>query len=136
MSARKSAAVPAPGTYRDFPGRRWIVSLLRMLHLAGVVGVGAELLTHAPVAGYDAFVMILVGSGAAMMALDFWSNPQYITQVAGVAVFVKLGLLAWFAADPEQRMWLFWIVLGWSTLAAHAPARIRHRRALGSGRRR
>ena len=135
MSARKSAAVPAPGTYRDFPGRRWLVSLLRMLHLAGMVGVGAELLVAAPVAGYDAFVILLVGSGAAMLALDFWSNPQYPTQFAGVAIIVKLGLLAWYVADSGQRMWLFWVVLAWSTLAAHAPARLRHRRALGLGKR-
>jgi len=87
------------------------------------------------VTGYDAFVILLVGSGAAMLALDFWSNPQYPAQFAGVAIIVKLGLLAWYVADSGQRMWLFWVVLAWSTLAAHAPARLRHRRALGLGKR-
>jgi len=135
MSARKTAVSPPPPPYRDFPGRRWFVSALRMLHLAGMVGVGAELLVAGPVAGYDAFVMLLVASGAAMLALDFWSNPLYPTQFAGVAVLIKLGLLAWFVSAPGQRMWLFWIVLGWSTLAAHAPARLRHRRAIGPSRR-
>jgi hypothetical protein len=127
-----SAAKPGPaGTYRDFRGRRWLVSVLRMLHLAGMVGVGAALLAAAPVPGEDAFAMLLVVSGVAMMALDAWSNPLYLRQAAGIAIAFKLGLLLWYLFDAAQRPWLFWLILAVSALAAHAPARLRHRRVLG-----
>lgn len=110
------------------------MSLLRMLHLAGMVGVGAGLLAAGPMSGADGFVILLVASGVAMVALDLWANPQYLSQAAGLAILVKLGLLLWYLLDALQRPWLFWLILGVSSLAAHAPARLRHRRLLGSGR--
>jgi hypothetical protein len=127
-----SAAKPGPaGTYRDFRGRRWLISVLRMLHLVGMVGVGAALLVAAAVPGEDAFAMLLVVSGVAMMALDAWSNPVYLKQVAGIAIAFKLALLLWYLFDAAQRPWLFWLILAVSSLAAHAPARLRHRRVFG-----
>jgi hypothetical protein len=111
-----------------------VVSALRMLHLAGMVGVGAGLLAAGAVPGEDAFVMLLVASGVAMMALDAWSNPLYLRQAAGVAIALKLGLLLWYLLDAGQRPWLFWLVLAVSVLAAHAPARLRHRTLLGRRR--
>lgn len=102
-----------------------------MLHLVGMVGVGAALLVAAPVPGVDAFAMLLVISGVAMMALDAWSNPVYLKQVAGIAIVFKLVLLLWYLLDAAQRPWLFWLILAISSLSAHAPARLRHRRVPG-----
>lgn len=134
MPQRRTAATASAAAYRDFPGRRWVVSILRMLHLAGMVGVGAGLVSVAPVPGEDLFVVTLVVTGVAMMALDSWSNPHYLRQAAGIAIAIKLGLLAWYLLDAGQRPWLFWLILALSSLAAHAPARLRHRMLLGSGR--
>jgi hypothetical protein len=130
MPQRPTAATSTP-SYRDFPARRWLVSLLRMAHLIGMVGVGAGLLVAVPVAGFDGFVIMLVASGVAMLALDFWANPHYSREAAGIAVLAKLCLLLWYVLDAAQRPWLFWVILAVSTLAAHAPARLRHRRILG-----
>lgn len=105
-----------------------------MLHLMGMVGVGAGLLTAVPPPGEDAFVVVLVASGVAMMALDSWSNPLYLKQAAGVAIALKLGLLLWYLLDPGRRIGLFWLILAVSSLTAHAPARLRHRTILGRGR--
>lgn len=121
-------------TYRDFAGRRWLVSVLRAMHLAGMVGVGAGLLGAAPAMGVDAFLALLVISGVAMVSLDFWSNPGYPRQVAGAAMLAKLGLLVWYALDVGHRIWLFWLILAVSSLTAHAPARLRHRRLIRSGK--
>lgn len=131
MSEPKRAAAAVAETYRQFPGRRWMISLLRVLHLAGVVGVGAGLLVAAPVPAYHVFIVLLVGSGVAMLALDFWSNASYARQLAGVMMFAKLVLLVWFAFDPARRAWLFWTTLAFSTLLAHAPGRFRHRTLFG-----
>ncbi len=62
-----------------------------------------------------------------MVGLDLWSNPAYLRQVAGLWMAIKLALVAWLAFDAARAAWLFWLVLVLSVLAAHAPARFRHR---------
>jgi hypothetical protein len=57
-----------------------------------------------------------------------WSNPGYLRQFVGAALVVKLALVALWLAQPSA--WLFWAVLALSSLTAHAPARVRHRRLL------
>lgn len=111
--------------YRDFPGRRWLVVFLRAAHLAGVVGVGAGLLSGTAAAG--PFTGMLVISGLLMAALDAWSNPVWLREFAGLSLLVKLALLLWFAADEAARPALFWTILVFSTLFSHAPASFRHR---------
>lgn len=91
------------------------------------MGVGAGLLTGKAADGEVGFVVLLVLTGVAMAALDFWANPRYLDQWAGLAVLVKLGFLGAYLLASSQRHWLFWVILAISTLAAHAPARLRHR---------
>ena len=43
-------------------------------------------------------------------------------------MLVKFVLLGWFAADPARRPLLFWLILVFSVIFAHAPASFRHRR--------
>lgn len=113
-------------SYRDFPGRRWLVVFLRAGHMAGVVGVGAGTLAPVPAAG--GFVGLMVLSGVLMMALDVWSNPSWLAEWAGLSVVFKLVLLAVLALDEAHRPALFWLILIFSVVFAHAPARFRHRR--------
>jgi hypothetical protein len=113
--------------YRDFPGRRWLVVFLRAGHIAGVVGVGAGLLGGAAVPA-TGFVLLMVLSGVAMALLDAWSNSTWLAELAGVSLLVKFGLLGWFLADAAARPVLFWLILVFSVIFAHAPASFRHRR--------
>lgn len=117
----------ASSGYRDFPGRRWLVVVLRAGHIAGVVGVGAGLLAGALVPA-TAFVLLMVLSGVAMALLDAWSNSTWLVELAGVSLLVKFGLLGWFLADAAARPVLFWLILVFSVIFAHAPASFRHRR--------
>ncbi len=121
-------AKDASGGYRDFPGRRWLVVALRAAHLAGVVGVGAGLLAlpGGPAGGY---VWLMVASGVAMAALDAWSNPVWLRELAGLSLLLKFALLGWFVvADEGAQRLLFWAILVFSVIFAHAPASFRHRR--------
>lgn len=113
--------------YRDFPGRRWLIVVLRALHLVGMVGLGAEIMAgHAQ--SWSPFVALLVASGVVMMAVDAWSNREYMRQYCGVGMLLKLALLLWLAADSSLRLGMFWVVLGLSAFIAHAPGSWRHRR--------
>ena len=112
-------------SYRDFPGRRWLGVVLRAAHLAGVVGVGASLVGGGAMGSY--FPVLLVLSGLTMAALDAWSNPRWLAEPAGLSLLVKFALLGWFLFDEARRPALFWTVLVFSVVFAHAPASFRHR---------
>ncbi len=119
---------PAPVTRRDFAGRRLVISLLRALHIASLVGVGAALLGNGAGVTSSGFAFLLIASGSAIMVLDRWSDPAYLRQANGLAMLVKVLALyvVVFAYGMSQA--LFWSVLILSVLITHAPARIRHRK--------
>lgn len=126
MTTRRAA-------YRDFPGRRWLIVALRALHLVGMVGLGADIM-GGHIQSWSPFVALLVASGLAMIALDAWSNPEYLRQYCGAGMLLKLALLLWLAADSSLRLAAFWVVLGLSAFIAHAPGRWRHRRLFAPAR--
>jgi hypothetical protein len=118
--------------FRDFFGRRWLIVFLRAAHLVGLVGSGAILLAGLPFATHAPFVTLLVASGLAMMAVDLWVAPARFAEVAGAAILLKLLLLVWFVLAAAQRMPIFWGILVFSAIVAHAPAKVRHRRIGGA----
>ncbi|MBI4754757.1 MAG: hypothetical protein HY778_04890 [Betaproteobacteria bacterium] len=115
---------------RDFPGRRLLLNLLRAFHIAGVVGVGSMLLGAGATGAPWLFPLLLVASGAGIMALDWWSNRAWLAQWSGLALLFKLLWVALFAALGAHSQLLFWLILVGSVLVAHAPGRLRHRRWL------
>lgn len=115
---------------RDFPGKRWLINLLRAAHLVGVAGVGAGVLAGWPFAQWQPYAITLLGSGLGILLLDCWSNPRHLAQVNGLSVLAKLVLMGWFVTQPDQREWIFWAILVFSALIAHAPGRLRHREVI------
>jgi hypothetical protein len=132
LGERVLARRQAVDDFRDFPGRRWLIVGLRALHLVGMVGVGAALIYDQPLAAKLPSVLALAISGVAMMAIDLWTSPGHLTEMAGGAMLVKLLLLACLILVPPQQLMLFWIILVLSAVIAHAPARMRHRRIFGA----
>ncbi|HNA82893.1 MAG TPA: hypothetical protein PLQ64_10500 [Thiobacillaceae bacterium] len=111
------------------PFPRWLSVVLRGLHLATVIGLGAALL-GAPLDAHAQSMGVLI-SGAAMMALDLWMKPQLVREWSGAALFIKLGVVGWMALDATLRVPLFWALVAWSAVFAHAPASFRHAPWLG-----
>ena len=114
--------------HRDFAGRGFLINLLRALHLVGVVGLGAAVLGVRPDAETAVYVGVLMGAGVAIVALDRWANPDYFSQVNGLAVALKALLLAGVGMLAGFNALLFWAVLVGSVLIAHAPRGLRHRK--------
>lgn len=111
---------------------RWLSVVLRGLHLVTVIALGAALL-GAPLDGHAQSLGVLA-SGAAMMALDVWVKPHLLKEWSGAALFIKLVLVGWMAADAGLRVPLFWLLVVWSAIFAHAPASFRHAVWLGRER--
>ena len=111
---------------RRSPVARWLSVVLRGLHLAAVIGLGAALM-GAPLDGQLQSLGVLI-SGLAMLALDLWMKPHLLLEWSGAALLIKLAMVGWMALDGELRPALFWILVLWSAVFAHAPGRIRHAR--------
>ena len=126
MPTEPTSAAGTALVHRTFPGKPLVINVLRILHLAGVVGVGAGVLTSRAAPACDLFCLLTLISGAAILLLDWWSNPRFLRQVKGVGMAVKLLLVAWLAADATHRLTLFWVVLALSSALAHAPGKVRN----------
>jgi hypothetical protein len=109
---------------RDFPGKRWLNLGLRTVHIAGIVLLGAALISGTD-AGLGAIVTFVSGLG--MFASDTRANPSQLREVAGFGVLVKLALVALMALQPMLAIPVFWLILVISTLLSHAPGNLRHR---------
>lgn len=114
---------------RDFPGRRALTILLRSAHLVGVVMVGAALFGGTADRASAAAIMLV--TGLAMFALDVWSDPTHLGELAGVFIPLKLLLVAWIALDPERAALIFWFLIVASSIVSHAPGKFRHIRIFG-----
>ncbi len=109
--------------------RRWLSILLRTLHLVGVVLAAIAFLGNGEHAVAGVVLMLL--SGFALFALDWWGRPGYWREVAGAFILVKLLLLGAMLALPGIAALLFWMLVVTSSVVSHAPHGFRHRRILG-----
>ena len=109
---------------RESEAERWFSVLLRSLHLAGVVWLGAAVL-GAP-AGHRGAALLVLVSGMLMLLMDLRAGRIALHEVAGAAVLVKLALVAWMALDARHAVPLFWILVLGSAVTSHAPKGFRH----------
>lgn len=115
--------------HRDFRGRRLLINFFRTGHVAGLAGVSAWLLGGPQIAVNGvAFGFLLVLSGLGILVIDRWSNPAHFRQVNGLAMLLKLVLVAVMVSWEAARIPLFWVILVYSVAISHASGRVRHRR--------
>ncbi|MCB1927763.1 MAG: hypothetical protein KDH17_06960 [Rhodocyclaceae bacterium] len=112
------------------PLTRWTGIVLRAAHTACVILLGAALLHGAPAATPAMLVLV---SGATLFALDLWQFPGHAFELSGIAVMVKLLMVAVMAADESLRLPMFWLIVLWSGVFSHAPANLRHLRLTRNG---
>ncbi len=114
-----------PQEPRTFPGKRWVETSLRTLHLLGTAGIGGGFLWGADPAHWLPFLWLTVVSGMLMAGLQIWGNGVWLIQVRGLAVMVKLLLLALMVLFGA-RADLFVLVIVISGVVSHAPANVRY----------
>jgi hypothetical protein len=113
-----SSRPPKPAEWR-----RWLGIVLRMAHLAGVVGLGAALL-GAPVGHGGAWLTL--ASGLGLFASELVDGRISLRELAGAVVLAKLAVVAAILAWPAAAMPLFWLLLAVSAIVSHAPKGLRH----------
>jgi len=113
---------------RTFPGRRVVLSVLRVLHMIGLAGLAAALLGNAGQMHVWGGLMAI--SGLCILAIDRWSDPTYFAQVKGLVALSKIALVLVLVLWEPLRLPLFWFLIAYSVALSHAPGSIRHRRIL------
>ena len=98
--------------------RRWLSVVLRGVHLAAVIALGADVLNAAPQPYAPHAGTLVLASGVAIWLLDLWQRPAHLIEGAGLSLFAKLLLVAWMLAQPELRVPLFWIIVLWSAVTS------------------
>lgn len=109
---------------RGSESERWISVLLRTVHLAAAMWLGAMVL-GAPVASAWPGPLVL-GTGLVMLVLDLRARRIALNELAGASVLLKLALVAWLLLDPPRAALLFWVLVLLSSLTSHAPKNVRH----------
>jgi hypothetical protein len=112
-------------TDKPEPLFRWISISMRTIHLLGVAGVGGAFLYQAPFEVWQPYLTLLIVSGATMLSLEVWSNPQCLFQLRGVATLLKIGILA-VAIFAGMEAYFLIAIIAISGIISHAPGRVRY----------
>ena len=110
--------------FTHHPVLRWLSVVLRGMHLVTIIGRGAAVM-GAPLSLHQQSIGVLV-TGIAMFALDLWNKPRMLMEWSGAALVIKLGVIGLMMLNSELRLSLFWGLVVWSAIFAHAPASFRH----------
>ena len=106
--------------------KRWTKISLRTLHLLSVAGVGGGIFFGLEQAAWLNYWWLALVSGALMMLIDIISNPVWIVQVRGLAIFLKLILLVFLGKWPSLDGLILAIVIIISGVISHAPGNLRY----------
>lgn len=128
LPALKAVLFPAPP--RRIPAQRALAIALRTAHLMtfGAL-VGGHLFEVDP-GRLLALLVATAASGAALMALECWATAEWLFMGKGLAVLLKLGLLALIPVFWEHRLLLLFGIIAVASVGAHMPSRFRHRSLL------
>jgi hypothetical protein len=125
MSLRRLLAPDPP---RRIPGHRAMSVSLRALHLVtfGIL-VGGHVFDVDP-SRLVAFLAATVATGVALVALEVASTFDWLRTVKGLAVVVKVLLLASIPLFWEQRVVILVAAIVFAAVVSHMPGRYRHAR--------
>ena len=107
------------------PLLRWLNISLRSLHLIGLAGMGGGFLFALPEAQWLSYGYLSLISGGLLASLYLWTDEDWLWQLKGQVIVLKVLLLALTRVAPLWRAEVMLLVIVLSAFFAHAPARIR-----------
>lgn len=120
----RSLFLPEPRRRLPY-ARAWNVGA-RTVHLAAtgtllgghVFGVAADMLL--------AWLWVAMASGAVILAVELYTSFDWLAQVGGLAVVLKLALLCVIPFAWPARVPILFVVVVIAGVGAHMPGRFRH----------
>ena len=107
----------------NFKGKRWLKISLRSIHLVGISGVFAAILTSE-----DLFIYWILASlsGLGLLALEALTNLIWFIQIRALAMYIKFSLLTVIYFYPLYAWHILVIIILLSGLISHAPSSVRY----------
>jgi len=117
---------PANHAPRTFHGMRVVKVAARTVHIVAMALVLGGVAYAAPVAALALPLALTVASGLLLLGLDLWKSGTWLTQGGGVAVLLKLALLALGQSFPAARFECYLAATSIASIGAHMPKSWRH----------
>lgn len=119
-------ALLLPEPRRRLPHSRWVNVVSRTVHLSAtgtllgghVFGVGAETLLP--------WLWVAIASGAVMLGLELYTSFDWLTQIGGLAVVLKLALLCVIPFAWSARVPILFAVVAIAGVGSHMSGKYRH----------
>ncbi len=106
--------------------KRWTKISLRTLHLLAVAGVGGGIWFGLERDLWVNYWWLALVSGGLLMLIDIVSNPVWVVQVRGLAIFLKLILLVLLGRYASLDGLLLTFIIVISAVISHAPGKLRY----------
>jgi multisubunit Na+/H+ antiporter MnhB subunit len=121
------ASLLFPKVPRNFPFRRTVRTGLRTVHIltSGVL-LGGYIFNQ-PTAELEPWLLATVISGILMLATDVHASAAVLIELRGLAVVIKLVLLALVPVFWDARIALLLASLVIGSIISHMPKRYRHK---------
>ena len=120
----RSLLFPRPP--RKLRGARAIQVAARTVHIAAMGLVLGGVAFAAPEAALALPLGLTIASGLVLLAVDLWKSGDYLHQMNGVAVVVKLALLGLAMLQPESRLAWYLAATAVASVGSHMPKTWRH----------
>ncbi len=116
-----------PDPPRRIPAHRWLGVIFRTAHIASFGILLGGHVFDVPSSRLVPFLVAALATGAALMALEVASTCLWLAMGKGIAVLVKLALIALIPFFWDARVPLLLAALVIASVGAHMPSRLRHR---------
>ncbi|HEY3401674.1 MAG TPA: hypothetical protein VGK03_13690 [Geothrix sp.] len=123
---RTLGALLFPDAPRHFPWARPAQLVLRSLHIAAMALVVGAIPFGATFEALRLPILLTLGSGVLLFAIDLARDAAILTQGSGVAVLVKLALLGAGALQPSARLPWYLAATLVASIGSHMPGAWRH----------
>jgi hypothetical protein len=111
---------------RTFPGMRVVKVCARTVHIVAMAMVLGGVAYAAPVKALALPLALTAASGLLLLGLDLWKSGACLYQGSGVAVLLKLALLALGQSFPAARFECYLAATAIASIGAHMPKSWRH----------
>ena len=115
-----------PPPPRRFRGERVVKVAARTVHIVAMALVLGGVAYAAPPRALLLPLALTVASGLLLLGTDLWKGGAYLAQGNGVAVLLKLALLALGQALPAVRFECYLAATAVASIGSHMPRTWRH----------
>jgi len=128
---KKVLSLLFPQDYRDFKHKRFVIVVLRSLHIICFSILVGGYYFHQDIALLMPWFLGALFSGVTMFLIDMYGSFMIFFEVRGISILLKLFLLALIPSlNANHQIALFLFIIALSSYISHTTGSIRHKNLL------